>query len=97
MLFFSPKIDEGLAILRSPMASMSMFGNISQTTHQLGVDLMGSIDGTGPEKYKKGIHKGDYKMQKVLYDWIPVARSIYSLINTPESLNLMNQSMVKKR
>jgi hypothetical protein len=97
MLFFSPKVDEALSILRSPMASMSMFENVAATTHQLGVDLVGMINGTGPEKYKKGLHKGDYKLQKVLYDWIPAARSIYSLINTPESLNLMNQSMVKKR
>ncbi len=96
LLFYTPKIDEALSILRSPMASMSMFENITKTTHQLGVDLVGIVDGTGPERYVRGPRKDQYKMQKVLYDWIPVARSMSQLIYTQESLNLMNQSMVKK-
>ena len=93
MLFFTPKIDEAMSILRSPAASLSMFDNITNLSRQLGVDFMGIIEGNGPEIYKTGSHKGEYKMDKILFDWIPGARALYQFVNTNQQLNSMNKRL----
>ena len=87
LFFFSPKIDETLSILRSPMASMSIAETLARTCYQLG---------NPTEEYKTGYWKGHLKLEKIMWDWIPGARSFYSMIDTKSQLNLMNQSLVHR-
>lgn len=97
ILFFTPKIDETMSILRSPAASMSMFDNLTKTIHQTFVDGSGMIYGDGAQVYERGYWKGHYKMEKIMWDWVPAARSFTQLMDTKSQLNLMNQSMTKNK
>lgn len=68
ILFFTPKIDETMTLLRSPFASMSILENVIKTMSQI----------TNPtERYERGPWKGHLKFEKIMWDYIPVMRSFY--------------------
>ena len=75
LLFFSPKLDEAMSILRSPAASMSVIENVIELTSQMFDPL---------ERYERGPFKGKYKWQKQLMDMTPVRRQFYRLQNVGE-------------
>jgi hypothetical protein len=68
ILFFTPKIDETMTILRSPFASMSVLENVIKTWGQM-FDPM--------ETYQRGPWKGHLKLEKDMWDFVPVMRSFY--------------------
>jgi len=70
LLFWSPKIDEALGILRSPMASMSTIENLLDVMSQLYEPF---------EVYETGPRKGQYKLGKEVVDMIPAIRQIYRI------------------
>jgi len=88
LLFYSPKIDEAMTLLRSPMATMSTFENITKLTHQLGgVDEDGNWGGT--ELYEQGPWKGHSKLEKIGWDFIPGARSFFQTRDIKTQLNFL--------
>lgn len=69
MWFFS-NLSESLKIMRSPTAAMSVLENTIKLTGQL-LDPF--------EKYERGNWKGQYKMSKILINYIPAVKQIYRL------------------
>jgi len=68
LLFFTPKIDEAWSILRSPMASMAVLQNL--------IDLAGQLSHPA-ELYERGPWKGQLKLKKIMFDFIPIYKQIY--------------------
>ena len=82
LLFYSPKLDEAMSILRSPMASMSVIENIIKLTGQI-FDPM--------EVYENGPYKGRPKIFKTLMDMTPVQRQFYRLKNIEDQSKWFKQ------
>lgn len=77
LLFFTPKLDEAWSILRSPMASMSVFENV--------INLSGQIfDPT--ERYVRGPWKGHLKLEKTTINFIPFYRQFYKIRDVKEQI-----------
>ena len=70
MMFFTPKLDSAMSILRSPAASISFVENI--------IDLSGQIFHPN-DLYESGPWKGKRKISKTLLDMSPGVRQIYRL------------------
>lgn len=70
LLFFTPKLDSAMSILRSPAASISVIENIIKLTGQIFHPL---------EVYKTGTWKGRPKILKTLMNMTPVERQFYRL------------------
>ena len=77
MLFFSPKLDEAMSILRSPMASMSVIENIIKLTGQM-FDPM--------EVYERGPWKGDLKIKRTAINFIPLYKQYYKVRDVEEQI-----------
>jgi hypothetical protein len=77
LLFFTPKLDEAVSILRSPMASMSVLENT--------IRLMGNMfdpitSGTFEfERYVSGPWKGKPKIQRTLIQMTPGFKQMYRM------------------
>jgi phage anti-repressor protein len=82
MLFYTNPV-EAMKIMRSPMATMSMFESVGKALYQL----------TNPmETYKTGGHgheKGELKYKKIMIDLIPAMRSFYQTKNIKDQVNFM--------
>jgi hypothetical protein len=70
LLFFSPKLDEAMSILRSPAASMSFAENV--------IKLATQIWAPG-ELYERGPWKGQPKIYKTLSDMTPGLKQYFRL------------------
>jgi len=70
LLFFSPKLDSAMSILRSPAASMSVIENI--------IDLSGQIFHP-MDRDERGKWKGRLTIIKTLNKMVPVERQFYRL------------------
>ncbi len=70
LLFFTPKLDSAMSILRSPAASISVVENIIKLTGQVFHPL---------EVYETGTWKGRPKILKTLMNMTPVERQFYRL------------------
>jgi len=77
MLFYSPKLDESMSLLRSPMASMSMMENFIKLTGQLFNPF---------EEYQRGPWKGHYKLTKDVVAFIPVYKQYYKFRDIEEQI-----------
>ena len=63
---------EATRILRNPAATVTMLERIMSFLGQLSSDGVGSlITGEGPEIYKTGLRKGEWKLGKKFYDMVP--------------------------
>jgi hypothetical protein len=83
LLFFTPKLDSAMSILRSPAASMSFVENL--------IDLSGQI--FHPlDRYESGNWKGRLKIVKTLNKMAPGVRQIYRLKDIDEQLPWMQRS-----
>jgi hypothetical protein len=80
ILFFTPKIDEAMTILRSPMATMSLLENVGKLTHQLA---------SPGEEYQRGPWKRHLKLEKIIVDFIPVVRSFYQTRDIKNQINFL--------
>jgi len=81
-LLFYTNPAEAMQILRSPMATMSMFETTMKIFHQM-------LHPT--DRYTSGVPewKGHLKMEKLMYDMIPVFRANYQLRDIKTQLNFM--------
>jgi len=70
LLFFSPKLNEALRILRSPAASMSVVENIINLTSQMFDPF---------ERYERGNWKGKPKITKTMINFVPGVRQVYRM------------------
>jgi hypothetical protein len=70
LLFFTPKLDSAMSILRSPAASVSFLENL--------IDLSGQIFSPA-EVYESGPWKGRPKIFKTLNNMTPGLRQYYRL------------------
>jgi len=75
LLFFSPKIDEAMTILRSPMASMSVMENSIRLLDQMFSPL---------EMYERGPWKGQPKIKKTLINFVPMYKQYYKIRDVDE-------------
>ena len=77
LLFFTPKLDESMSILRSPMASMSVLENSVKLIGQL-FDPISS--GTFQfSRYEQGAWKGKPKIQRTLIQMTPGMKQMYRM------------------
>jgi len=77
LLFFSPKLDEAITILRSPMASMSVVENI--------IKMLGQIFHPFDE-YERGPWKGEYKIKKTMINFVPLYKQYYKARDVEEQI-----------
>jgi hypothetical protein len=77
LLFYSPKLDESMSLLRSPAASMSVLENI--------IKLSGQIFNPF-EEYQRGPWKGHYKLTKDVINFIPVYKQYYKFRDIEEQI-----------
>jgi len=70
LLFFSPKLDEPMKILRSPTASMSFFENTIKLVSQMWTPF---------DEYERGPWKGKPKIHKTLMNMVPAAKQVYRI------------------
>ena len=70
LLFWTPKIDEAMTILRSPMASMSVIENTIKLLDQMW---------TPGQQYERGPWKGEYKIKKTLINYVPIYKQYYKM------------------
>jgi hypothetical protein len=77
LLFFSPKIDEAMTIMRSPMASMSVIENSIKLVDQMFNPL---------DQYERGPWKGDYKIKKTLINFVPLWKQYYKLRDVEDQI-----------
>ena len=77
LLFYSPKLDEAMSLLRSPMASMSQMENV--------INLISQIFNP-TEVYERGPWKGHLKIKKDLIQFIPVYKQFYKLRDIEEQI-----------
>ena len=77
LLFFSPKLDESMSILRSPMASMSILENI--------IKLTGQMFNPG-EVYERGPWKGELKIKRTAINFVPVYKQYYKIRDVEEQI-----------
>ena len=70
LLFWTPKIDEAMSILRSPAASMSVIENTIKLLDQMW---------TPGQQYERGPWKGEYKIKKTLINYIPIYKQYYKM------------------
>jgi hypothetical protein len=88
LLFFTPKLDSAMSILRSPAASYSFLENLS--------DLIGQLFNP-TEVYQSGPWKGRPKIIKTLNEMVPVTRQLYRLKNIDTQLPWMQRSAIGKK
>jgi hypothetical protein len=77
LLFWTPKLDEAMTILRSPMASMSVFENMIKL-----IDQMFSA----AERYERGPWKGEYKIKKTMINFVPLWKQYYKARDVKEQI-----------
>lgn len=77
MLFYSPKLDESMSLLRSPMASMSVMENIIKLTSQM-------FDPTAV--YERGPWKGHLKLERDAVQFIPIYKQYYKFRDIEEQI-----------
>jgi hypothetical protein len=82
LLFFTPKIDESMTILQSPFASMSLLINTGKFIGQL-------ADPT--ERNKTGDWKGHLKLEKLMWNYVPVMKSFYSTRDIKSQLGIFTK------
>ena len=70
LLFWTPKIDEAMTILRSPMASMSVLENTIRLLNQMF---------TPGDRYERGPWKGEYKIKKTMINFVPIYKQYYKM------------------
>jgi len=70
LLFFSPKIDEAMTILRSPAAAMSVAENA--------IRLIGQMGNPG-KRYERGPWKGELKIKKTAINFVPLYKQYYKM------------------
>ena len=70
LLFWTPKIDEAMTILRSPMASMSVIQNVITLMDQMWTPM---------DKYERGPWKGEYKIKKTMINFVPIYKQYYKM------------------
>jgi len=70
LLFFTPKLDEAMRIMRSPAAAMSVVENIIRLSGQIYRPF---------ERYERGNWKGKPKIMKTLINFIPGWKQVYRL------------------
>lgn len=80
LLFFTPKIDEAMTLLRSPMATMSTFENVAKLSGQI-------FNPT--QEYERGPWKDHLKLEKIFWDFIPVARSFNQTRDIKTQINFL--------
>lgn len=78
MFFWNP--GEAMKLLRSPMATMSTIENIGKFSSQI-------LSPT--EEYVRGPWKGHLKLEKIGWDFIPAARSMYQIQDIKSQINFM--------
>lgn len=78
LLFFTPKLDEAMTILRSPAASVSMVDNVIKLIDQMFSPL---------ERYERGPWKGEYKMKKILINFAPLYKQYYKARDVEEQIS----------
>jgi len=78
LLFFSPKIDEAMNILRSPAASMSVADGFYKLFSQMWHPS---------EVYQRGPWKGQPKIQKDIISMIPMYRQFYRARDIGEQIS----------
>ena len=80
ILFFTPKLDESWSILRSPFASMTLLQNVIDTFDQLAHPT---------ERYQRGPWKGHLKYEKIMWNYVPVMRSLYQTRDIKNSMKFL--------
>jgi len=80
LLFFTPKIDEAMTLLRSPMATMSTFENVTKLSNQIF---------SPTEEYERGPWKEHLKLEKIFWDFIPVARAFNQTRDIKTQINFL--------
>jgi len=80
LLFFTPKIDEAMTLLRSPMATMSTFENVAKLSNQI-------FNPT--QEYERGPWKDHLKLEKIFWDFIPVARAFNQTKDIKTQINFL--------
>jgi hypothetical protein len=83
ILFFTPKIDETMTLLRSPFASLQVVENIGKLLYQL--------SDNPTEVYVRGPWKGRLKIEKPFFSLIPVMKGFYSTRDIKEQTKFLNQ------
>jgi len=77
LLFWSPKLDETVSLLRSPLASMSQLENL--------IRLMKNMF-SPTEVYERGPWKGHLKIERNLVQFIPVYKQYYKIRDVEEQI-----------
>jgi hypothetical protein len=77
MLFYSPKLDETMSLLRSPMASMSLAENTIKLTDQLFAPF---------EVYERGPWKGHLKLERDIVQFVPIYKQWYKFRDIEEQI-----------
>lgn len=80
LLFFTPKIDEAMTLLRSPMATMSTLENVKKLSGQI-------FNPT--EVYQRGPWKDHLKLEKIFWDFIPIARAFNQTKDIKTQINFL--------
>ena len=83
LLFFSPKLDSSMSILRSPAASMSFVENL--------IKLSGQVFHPS-EVYESGPWKGRPKIIRTLNEMAPITRQVYRLRDIDTQIPWMQKS-----
>jgi hypothetical protein len=83
LLFYTPKLDSSLSILRSPAASISVIENISKLAGQVFHPF---------DVYQSGAWKGRPKIYKTLMNMTPIERQFYRLRDIADQISYVSQS-----
>jgi hypothetical protein len=78
LLFFTPKLDESMKILKSPMASTSVLESLIKISGQVFNPF---------QEYQRGYWKGDPKLLKYMMDMVPVIKQTYRLSEIQSETN----------
>jgi len=77
LLFWTPKLDEAMTILRSPAASMTVIENTIKLIDQMFSPM---------EQYERGPWKGQYKISKTLINFVPIWKQWYKARDVEETI-----------
>jgi len=78
MLFWTPKIDEAMSIMRSPMASMSVIENV--------IKLMSQVWHIN-DLYERGPWKGQPKITRTMINFVPMYKQYFKVRDIAEQIN----------
>jgi hypothetical protein len=88
LMFFTPKIDEAMSVLRSPAASISVIENVIKLSTQIFDPF---------DTYQSGPFKDKLKLEKTVTNMIPLYRQIYRMRDVDTQIPWFRQNLFTEK